>query len=593
MSFRYIGLCLILAICFAITCLSAEESSAPDSLQNADNANLGVDLQRIMHENKLMTRMYPLLFSTEETEVLSSEELEDYEQYRGIRIAKINIIPKDVFNKPKSTKASRLFGGMVRLGNDLHPKTRERLIRQQLFFTEGDSLNPAYLISNLQYMYDQNLFSEIEFEIVETPNNEIEINVYTRQKFFLKFSGSYVSKDKFSIGIVDRNVFGMGHSMENTWYIDSENQLTIGWESSFTNSNVLGSFAQGNIHWVDLPGLRQADLKVQRPFIYPLFRYSGGSEFNTMSIYPPEDSVSVNKMESGAWIARNFDYFDYPRYAYAALSVNRDWYPKRPSSNAETGMPWQESFFALGALALTQSVYRYMPRVSSFLDNDHLPVGYLLELYSGVDIGEYNTRPFSGMYCSFSLFPAEDQYLYLKSALEGFWSEGRVEEGVFALEPLYISQTTNLGRIKARSFVSARYIRSLRILETQSVSLKTNPVDRGTKDLSGTDLIYASLEEDLSLPLSLFGFQLTTFVFADLAFMRDDRLEKDKKRSLFSQGLGLRLRNPSLIWDFIELFFSIEQDFKTKPGFGVELRLKSPVNLEGFMGRRPQRYDFQ
>ena len=593
MNFRYIVLCLILAFCYAVSFLSAEESTPPDSLLNVPDTSMGGDLQQIMHENKLLTRMYPLLFRTEDEKAKSSEKLEDFEQYRGRRIAKINIISKDVLNKPQGANASKLFGGLVRLGNTLHPKTRERLIREQLFFTEGDSLNPSYLISNLQYMYDQASFSEIEFEIVHTEDNEIEINVYTRQKFFLKFHGSYASKNRFSVGIVDRNLFGTGHALENTWYIDSENQETIGWESSFSNSNVLGSFAQGNVHWADLPGLRQVELKVQRPFIYPLFRYSGGSEFNSMSISPPKDSVSVNKMETAAWIARNFDYFDYPRYAYAALSVNRDWYPKRPSSIVETGMPWQESLFALGAVALTQSVYHYMPRVSSFLDNDHLPVGYLFELYSGVDIGEYNTRPFSGMYGSFSILPAKDQYLYLESALEGFWTEGRVEEGVFALEPLYISQTTNLGRIKARSFLSARYIRSRRILETKSVSLKTNPVYRGNKDLSGTDLIYTSLEEDLSLPLSLFGFQITTFAFVDLAFMRDDRLEKDKKSSLFSQGLGLRLRNPSLIWDFIELFLSIEQDFKSKPGFGVELRLKSPVNLEGFTGRRPQRYDFQ
>ncbi|MCB5270792.1 MAG: hypothetical protein LHW56_02990 [Candidatus Cloacimonetes bacterium] len=593
MSFRYIGLCLILAACCAVSFLGAQESSPPDSLLNIPDANLGGDLQHIMHKHKLLIRMYPLLFRTEDTEAQSSEKPEDFEEYRGRRIAKINIISKDVFNKPNSANTSRLFGGLIRLGNTLHPKTRERLIRDQLFFTEGDSLNPEYLISNLQYIYDQALFSEIEFEIVYTPDNEVEINVYTRQKFFLKVNGSFANKNKFNIGIFDRNLFGLGHSLENTWYIDSKNQETIGWESSFTNSNVLGSFAQGIVHWVDLPGQRQVELKVQRPFIYPLFRYSGGSEFNSNSISAPKDSVSVNKMESGAWIARNFDYFDYPRYAYAALSVNRDWYPKRPSSTVETGMPWQESFFALGALAFTQSVYRYMPRVSSFLDNDHLPVGFLFELYSGVDIGEYKTRPFSGLYGSLSIFPGEDQYLYLKSALEGFWVDGRVEEGVFALEPLYISQTTNLARIKARSFINARYVRSRRILETQSISLKSSPVYRGTKDLSGTDLIYTSLEEDLSLPLSMFGFQITTFAFADMAFMRDDRLEKNKNSSLFSQGLGLRLRNPSLIWDFIELFLSIDQSLKSKPGFGVELRLKSPVNLEGFTGRRPQRYDFQ
>lgn len=593
MKLKVIRFCLILAVCWIFCLLGAEESTPPDSLQNKNGINLRGDLQQIMQGNQVLSRMYPLLFRKEDAEVKISEKIEDFEPYRGKIIARINIIPQDVFTMPKGTKAIKLYGGFVRLGNALHPKTRERLIRKQLFFTEGDSLNPAYLISNLQYLYEQALFSEIQFGIVDLGDDEIELSVFTREKFFLRFSGGYVSKDKFNIQMVDRNLFGTGHSLENTCYVDTKAEDTIGWESSFINSNIMGSFFQGNLHWLDVPGQDLLELKVQRPFIYPLFRYSGGGEFAQSSIYPPQDSVAVKKAEAGAWIARNFYLFDYPRYSYAALSLERDWYYKRPSSNMETGMPWQESFFALGALGFTKSSYRYMPRVSSFMDNDYLPVGYLFEIYGGADLGEYINRPFSGLSGSFSIFPTDDQFLYFKYAIESFWTEGKIEEGVFALEPMYISQTANMGKVKARSFVNARYIRSLRSLATQSLSLKSNPAYRGSKDLSGTDLIYASMEEDLSLPVVLLGFQLTTFALVDMAIMTDDRLETDKRRSLFSQGIGVRFRNPSLIWDFIELFFSIDQGLKSKPGFSVKLRLNSPVDLDGFKGRRPHKYDFQ
>lgn len=305
----------------------------------------------------MLSRMYPLLFRKENMGTSFSERIEDFEPYRGRTIAKINIIHKDVFTQPKGSL--RFLKGVVRLGNTLQPKTRERLIRNQLFFTEGDSLNPAFLISNLQYLYDQALFTEIEFEIVYTENNEIEINVYTRDKFFLKLSGKYASKDKFEIGILDRNLFGTGHFVENTWSVDPEGKGKVGWEGSIVNANILGGFFQNDINWIHAPGQKLFAYQVQRPFIYPLFRYSGGSEFSKMSTYPPKDSVSVKKTEAGAWIARNFDIFEYPRHAYAALSVTQDWYSKRPSSNVQTGMPWQQSFLALGALAFTQSSYHY------------------------------------------------------------------------------------------------------------------------------------------------------------------------------------------------------------------------------------------
>lgn len=584
---------MILAACWGIAFLGAEESSPPDSLRKANGTNLGGDLQQIMQEQKGLSRIYPLLFKEEDAGIHISEMIENLERYRNKRIVKINVMPRDVFSTPKVGRFSKIAGDLVNLGNYVHPKTRERLIRRQLFFTEGDSLNPEYLISNLQYLYDQILFSEIEFEIVDIDNDEVEINVFTREKFFLKFGGKYNSKDDYSIHIGNKNLFGTGHSWENIWYVAPENKGTIGWESYFANPSIVGSFFQGDVHWIDMPGHKLFEYHIQRPFIYPIFRYSGGSDFAQSSIYPPQDSVSVKKTEAGAWIARNFYPFDYPRYAYTALSINQDWYHLRPSSDAETGMPWQKSLFVLGALGLTQSSYRYMPRVSSFLDNDYLPEGYLFELYGGADLGEYKNRPFAGLYGSFSIFPSQDQYIYIKSALEGFWAEGKVEEGVFALEPGYISQTTDLGKIKARSLVTARYIRSRKILETQSLSLKSNLFYRGKRDLGGTDLFYVSFEEDLALPISLFGFQLTTFGFADLAIMEDNRRETDKKFSLFAQGIGLRLRNPSLIWDFIEVCFSMDQSVKTHPGYNLSLRFKSAVSLKGFKGKRPQRYDFQ
>lgn len=591
MRLSYIGLCLILAACWSFAVLPAKESDPADNLSEAKQLNLGGDLQKIMKEQKGLSRMYPLLFREDDTELEISELIKDLEPYRNKRIAKINFVSRDLFTAPSEAASSGLVSRVVKLGNTLHPKIQERLIREQLFFAEGDSLDPEYLLGNLQYLYDKSLFSELAFEIESTEDDEITIDIITREKFFLQFGATSISRDKYSFRIGNRNLFGTGYALENTLHADIQDLWPIGWESSLSNHNILGSFLQGNIHVTHVPGQKQFDCQIQRPFIFPVFDYSGGGDFSTSKVYPPQDSVSVTKTEAGAWLARNFDLFEFPRYAYAALSINQDWYELRPYSDAENGMPWQKSFFALGALAITQSSYRYLPRVSSVLDNDYLPVGYLFELYGGADLGEYINRPFTGVHGSFSIFPNHDQYIYIKSALEGFWSEEGVEEGVFALEPGYISQTLNLGDIKARTFINARYIRSRRMLQTQSLSLRSNPFYRGKKDLSGTNLFQLSLEEDLSLPISLLGFQVNTFAFADLAIMEDKRRDTDTKNSLFYQGIGIRLSNPSLIWDFFEFYFSVNQSPQSRPGLNVGLRLSSAIQLDGFKGRRPQRYE--
>jgi hypothetical protein len=584
---------LLIIIGLSFGSLGAAEAAQEDSLQNSQNKNLVSEIQRTLLEHKILSRMYPLMFREDLVDSSIPDLDADFEAWRGKRIARINIIPKDVFLPPQDAKAPHFYKDLVRLGNYLHPRTREKLIREQLFFAVGDSLEPAYLISNLHFLYDQALYSELEFNIVDLGNDEIAINVLVRDKFFLQVSGRYVSRDKYDIRITDRNFLGSGHSLVNTWYVDPQNQGSIGWQSSFSDPNILGTFFQGDALWTDLPGKRAFDVQIQRPFLYPLFQYSGGGDFLQSSISPPQDSISVQKTEAGVWIARNFPCFQYPRYAYAAISLDQTWYQKRPSSHPESGMPWQESLFALAALALTQSSYRFMPRVSSFLDNDYLPEGYLLELYGAYDFGEYKNRPFVGIQGSWSIFPDDDRFFYMKGALETFFDEGNPEQSVFALEPMYISKTRSIGRVNGRSFIRARIIRSHKRWQTERISLSSDPFYRGSRDMVGTDLAFLSLEEDLALPVSWFGFQITTFGFVDLAVMRDRFQDPDSARSFFSQGIGLRLRNPSLIWDFIELSVGVDQSPKSNPSFRLRLKLKQASSLQDFKGKRPQRYPFE
>ena len=546
-------------------------------------------LQKTMQENRLLSRIYPLLFR-DDNELIPPMIYPDYEQWTGRRIGKIDVVQMDVFT-PQEGKGA-LVGGVVDLGNYLHYKTRERIIRDMLFFSEGDTLQLGYLESNIQYIYDQDSFSEVSFILDEMENGDIEITVMVRDKFFLQIGGKYISRNKYNIRITDRNLLGTGHALRNSWYVDPQNQGSIGWESSFTNPNILGTFLRGDLAWTDMPGFNELHLDLSRPFLFPLFKQSGGVDYRKTNISTPRDTSRVKKQEAGLWYAHSFDFWDYPKNSYAAFGLEYTRYPKRPIANAIDGMPWQESILALGSLALLKNNYGYLPGISSFLDNDYLPLGYLMELYGGHEFGEYKNRPFAGVHSAWSIFPADDQFLFLRSTVEGFLDRGAPQQAVISIEPMYISQSKSLGQVKGRSFIRARYVHGHNLMHTESLSLKSDPLYRGNQDLQGSKLYSLSLEEDLYLPISLWGFQITVFGFADLAVMEDSRKKDLSRQSVFSEGVGVRLRNPSLIWDFIELYVGLEQ-LGSESSVNVELNLKRGLSLEDFKGRRPRRYKFQ
>lgn len=583
-SYRF-ALCLLCSMMVNPIFAADQQDLANESIINQS------DLPKTLMQKSWLVRLYPLLFRNDEESDQTPEWEMDFQDYRGRTIAAITIVSLDVFNDPQVDSA--LFKKAISLANNMHPKTRDTTIRKLLFFAEGDTLQPAYLISNLHYLYNQGLFSEIQMELREMPDNEVGITIYVREKFFLLVNGKYYSKDKYNIQILNRNLMGIGNSIKFSWFIDPQHQHSMGWESSYTNNNLFGSFAQADLNLADLPGYKNLDLVVQRPFLYPFFQYYAGGEYGKTDISSPQDSLAVKKQEAGLWVARSFDLFEYPRYSYAALSLHQTWYHKRPYTGVEKGMPWQESLFALGALAITQSSYRYIPRISSFLDNDYLPAGYLFELYGGYDFGEYRKRPFVGLHSSWAIFPQKDQYLYLSSALESYIQGGNAEQAVFSIEPMYISSTKRMGEILGRSFIRARYVYGYKRLKTEAIRLSSDPLFRGSGDLQGTELIFLSLEEDLSLPQTLLGFQLTTFGFVDLAIMKDKRENTYNKEYLFSEGIGIRLRNPSLIWDFIELSLGVDYSSQSDTAYKIEFNLKRTFTIKDFAGRRPQAYPFE
>jgi hypothetical protein len=58
------------------------------------------------------------------------------------------------------------------------------------------------------------------------------------------------------------------------------------------------------------------------------------------------------------------------------------------------------------------------------------------------------------------------------------------------------------------------------------------------------------------------------------------------------QGLGLRLRNPSLIWDFIELRAAMQYLNSGAPQTNFSLNLKPARLLGAFSGKRPQPFRY-
>ncbi|MGL1696783.1 hypothetical protein ACSTH7_25445, partial [Vibrio parahaemolyticus] len=113
---------------------------------------------------------------------------DDFEPYKGNIIKEIRIV-KPGFNKTVSdTLLKKNF--ISTLGDKLHTKTKEQIIRNNLFFDVGDSLYPNLLADNEKFLRDLSFVQDARIKVQDPDllGDSVVVIVYVKDVF--PFGGS-------------------------------------------------------------------------------------------------------------------------------------------------------------------------------------------------------------------------------------------------------------------------------------------------------------------------------------------------------------------------------------------------------------------
>src|SRR5262245_20119124 len=99
----------------------------------------------------------------------------------GAVIGEILIYPENIFdlNDPKEDKA------LYRLANQLHIKTRENVVRQQLLFRTGDRYSPRLLEESERILRAQRYLYDASIRPIAYSDGKVDIAVTTRDVWTL------------------------------------------------------------------------------------------------------------------------------------------------------------------------------------------------------------------------------------------------------------------------------------------------------------------------------------------------------------------------------------------------------------------------
>lgn len=146
------------------------------------------------------------------------------------RIAEIFVDNGSVFSATRGNLDAR-FGWAYRLGNRLHIRTRESVIRRELLFREGDCLSPAVLEDSERILRAASFMADVDVFAVPQPDGTVHVVVQTRDEWSFRLEPQLQGGGAGVTGLEVRedNLFGMSHRVAG-WVREEDGERVFGAE---------------------------------------------------------------------------------------------------------------------------------------------------------------------------------------------------------------------------------------------------------------------------------------------------------------------------------------------------------------------------
>jgi len=130
--------------------------------------------------------------------------------YRGKYIRNV-IVRRLDFGTPLADTARKFETRLTRWANDLHRKTRESVIRKNLFFKPGDKLIPYLIADNERFLRDLRYLRDADIRVLYVNKDSVDILVLTKDVLSLGGAFRLQTTTRMSVTISDANIGGSGH----------------------------------------------------------------------------------------------------------------------------------------------------------------------------------------------------------------------------------------------------------------------------------------------------------------------------------------------------------------------------------------------
>jgi hypothetical protein len=481
---------------------------------------------------------------------------ENFRDYSGIRIRKIQVQRLNVFGADISNPGYYNPHGIENVFNSTHVNTNENIIRKYLLFAEGDSISSLKLTDNERILRQLPYIDDARIVVIPVSDEEADILVITKDVYSLGGDFTYRGKNKGSVWLFEKNIFGMGHEFELEIPYSSSSADSPGIGLNYNINNIRRTFINLNINYYNGLGRKSYGFNLSRNLVSSETRYAGGISIRN------EDLDSLPKLGphklnfQDYWFLRSFliNRESVSRIIAGIRYINNNPFEK-PVTNPDPYYDLRKYRLYLGSAIFSMQRYYKTTLIYSYGRTEDVPYGGLIRVTGGMETNEFNKRAYVATDAAFGRSSSGLGYFYGSAGFGTFVRDHHTEQGVLSIKFKYFSNLIPVGKQMIRNFVNIGYTRGFdRDSNEYLFVMKENGFTGFKNDsLRGAQRVTVSLESVVFNPVNVYGFRFAFFAFADMAFLAGTNEVISKGRILSGIGLGIRIRNDNLVFSTFQI----------------------------------------
>ncbi|UCF64482.1 MAG: hypothetical protein JSW33_01240 [bacterium] len=565
-------------------------------------------LGRKTRNNKLTNLLYRSLVVSNPFEMADSIDFQQSEsefmEFKGkiigkIRLKKVRVLAGSVYDTLEIVETS--FSDLL---NTLHYSTRDGVIKNNLLFHEGETVDPYLLSDNERILRELPFIEDAKLKVVirEEDDDVVDIIVITKDLFSLGISPSVLDVNRARVAFFDRNFLGYGTELRYTLHYDQREQPKFGHEGKYAMTNIRGTFVSGLLNYENSFEGTFTRILFERFFFTPQIRYAGAMDlgyFITSREEFSNDTLVENSYSADyedIWLGRSFQIGEEFSRRNIILSgrVRNDNFRRRPVVEPDSNLFYQDNLLLLASLSFREIHFFKSSMILAFGKTEDIPIGFRLQLTGGYETEEFAYKSYTSVEIAWAKLWENFGYLGNSIRFGNFWKDRKLIEGIFKARMFYFSPLTPLKRFRFRQIVYADWTYGLNRLQGEYISLSDQIRGLDGSQFQGVNRFIINAESITFAPWNFYGFRFAFYGFGDMGFLSDRALLFHQDNFYGSFGVGCRIRNESLVLKTVQI--RIGYFTRTPDRFGewkVDIDTRDPSLFIPIESTRPSIIGFE